>query len=66
MILTETKNEAVKIAPKIKIFEPLSNIHWLEEVVNLWLSENPVEVLQIQMNYSEDKYIITLLYKEND
>lgn len=49
---------------KIKIFEPLSNKNWLEETVNSWLNENEVEIIQINMTYSEDKYILTLLYKE--
>ncbi len=49
---------------KIKIFEPLSNKNWLEEKVNSWLNENNVEVVQINMAYSEDKYIFTILYKE--
>jgi hypothetical protein len=49
---------------KIKIFEPLSNRHWLEEKVNAWLKENNVEVIQINMAYSDDKYILTMLYKE--
>jgi hypothetical protein len=54
-----------KIKFKIKIFEPLSNKNWLEEKVNLWLSENNVSVKQINMTYSDDKYILTILYIEN-
>ena len=50
---------------KIKIFDPLSNKNWLEEKVNTWLEENRVEIMQINMTYSEDKYILTLLYKES-
>ena len=49
---------------KIKIFEPLSNKNWLEEKVNSWLYENEVEIIQINMTYSDDKYILTILYKE--
>lgn len=48
---------------KIKIFEPLSNKNWLEEQVNIWLDENPVEIIQINMTYADDKYILTILYK---
>ena len=55
-----------KLKLKIKIFEPLSNRNWLEEKVNLWLSENNVSVMQINMTFSEDKYIFTILYIEND
>jgi hypothetical protein len=51
---------------KIKIFEPLSNKNWLEQKVNTWLDDNPVEIIQINMTYSEDKYIFTLLYKESN
>ena len=57
---------AEKIKFKIKIFEPLSNKNWLEEKVNLWLSENNVNVKQINMTYSDDKYILTILYSENE
>jgi hypothetical protein len=49
---------------KIKIFEPLSNRNWLEEKVNLWLSEHNVEVREINMAFSDDKYILTILYSE--
>ncbi|OHD18641.1 MAG: hypothetical protein A2086_17060 [Spirochaetes bacterium GWD1_27_9] len=49
---------------KIKIFDPLSNIYWLEETVNLWLSENDVEVINMNTTYSDGKFIITLLYLE--
>ena len=50
---------------KIKIFEPLSNKNWLEEKVNTWLNENDVEINQISMTYTDDKYIITILFSEN-
>jgi hypothetical protein len=49
---------------KIKIFEPLSNKNWLEEKVNLWLSENDIDVKEICMTYSDDKYIFTILYNQ--
>ena len=62
MIYNNTLNKTTNL--KIKIFEPLSNKNWLEEKVNLWLYENDVEVIQINMTYSEDKYILTLLYKD--
>jgi hypothetical protein len=61
MIYNNTLNKISNL--KIKIFEPLSNKNWLEEQVNSWLYENEVDVVQINMTYSEDKYILTLLYK---
>ena len=61
MIYNNTLNKISNL--KIKIFEPLSNKNWLEEQVNSWLYENEVDVIQINMTYSEDKYILTLLYK---
>ena len=61
MIYNNTLNKTSNL--KIKIFEPLSNKNWLEEQVNAWLYENDVDVIQINMTYSEDKYILTLLYK---
>ena len=51
---------------RIKIFGPLSNKKWLEEKINLWLEENNVTIQQISMTYSEDKYILTLLYLEKN
>jgi hypothetical protein len=51
---------------KIKIFEPLSNKNWLEEKVNTWLTEHNVEVLNINVAFSEDKFILTLLYKDKE
>ena len=51
---------------KIKIFEPLSNKNWLEEKVNTWLEEHNVDVLNINVVYSEDKFILTLLYKNRE
>jgi hypothetical protein len=51
---------------KIKIFEPLSNKNWLEEKVNKWLSEHTVEVLNINVAFSDDKFILTLLYKDKE
>ncbi|MBN2545320.1 MAG: hypothetical protein JXB50_05945 [Spirochaetes bacterium] len=49
----------------IKIFGPLSNKNWLEEEVNTWINENKIDILQLNMAYSDDKYILTILYKEN-
>ncbi len=54
----------IKARFKIKIFGPLSNKNWLEEEVNTWINENKIEILQMNMAFSEDKYILTLLYKE--
>ena len=51
---------------KIKIFEPLSNKNWLEEKVNAWLLDHDVEVLNLNVAYSEDKFILTLLYREKE
>ena len=51
---------------KIKIFEPLSNKNWLEEKVNRWLTDHNVEVLNLNVAYSEDKFILTLLYREKE
>jgi len=62
MIYNNTIEKSVQL--KIKIFEPLSNKNWLEEKVNMWLKENNVDVVQINMSYSDDKYIFTILYKE--
>ena len=63
MIYNNTLTKTSNI--KIKIFDPLSNKNWLEETVNNWLYENEVEVIQINMTFSEDKYILTLLYKDS-
>lgn len=49
---------------RIKIFEPLPNKNWLEAKVNTWLEEHNVEIIQLDMNFIEDKYILTLLYRE--
>lgn len=54
----------VNVNLKIKIFGPLSNKNWLEEEVNSWLKEVPSEILQTSINYSDDKYVLTLLYRE--
>jgi hypothetical protein len=51
---------------KIKIFTPLSNKDWLQEKVNSWLGEHKVEVVNMNMNFTEDKYILTILYREID
>ena len=63
-ILNMANSTLTKISKlKIKIFEPLPNRKWLEEKVNAWLDEHKVEVLQINMSFSDDKYFLTLLYK---
>jgi hypothetical protein len=64
MKYTNTLDEKIKF--KIKIFEPLSNRNWLEEKVNLWLSENKVTVQQINMTFTDDMYILTILYSEKE
>ena len=51
---------------KIKIFTPLSNKDWLQEKINSWLGEHKVEVVNMNMNFTEDKYILTILYREID
>jgi len=60
-----TQQAIIKSNFKIKIFGPLSNKNWLEEEVNTWINDNKIEILQMNMAYSEDKYILTMLYKEN-
>jgi hypothetical protein len=55
-----------KTSIRIKIFDPLSNKNWLEEKVNKWLSEHSVDVLNINVAYSEDKFILTLLYRDKE
>ena len=51
---------------KIKIFTPLSNKDWLQEKVNSWLADHKVEVINMNMNFTDDKYILTILYRELD
>lgn len=51
-------------AIKIKIFDPIPNKNWLETKVNTWFKENKVEILSINMNFTDDKYLLTLIYRE--
>ena len=49
---------------KLKIFDPQTNKSWLEDIVNEWLVENDVEIFNYNLNFSGDKYIISILYYE--
>jgi len=63
MILNNTLDKKTT-SIKIKIFEPLSNKNWLEEKVNTWLVEHNVHVINVNVAYADDKFILTLLYSE--
>jgi len=64
-MITQKLDEQHRVSHlKIKIFEPLPNRNWLESKVNTWLSEHDVEVQQVNLNYSDDKYVISILYSE--
>jgi hypothetical protein len=64
MITQHTAEEQRLSHLKIKIFEPLPNRNWLESKVNTWLSEHQVDVKQVSLSFSDDKYVITILYCE--